>query len=112
MGNQKYVHRFFYRLKLQARTNSGSENNQTSTSNDKNNGHSENLSDDSRIGDLLYRLRKEAGLIGVFFIIYLFYIFHSALIAGANNLLKLFGEQKKADQKSNKCPMNSVFKME
>ncbi|KAL3070102.1 hypothetical protein niasHS_015529 [Heterodera schachtii] len=38
---------------------------------------------ESRIDDLTYRLRKE-----------------SALIAGANNMLKLFGEQKKADQKS------------
>uniref|UniRef100_A0A183CGC3 Hr1 domain-containing protein n=1 Tax=Globodera pallida TaxID=36090 RepID=A0A183CGC3_GLOPA len=36
-----------------------------------------------RIDDLTYRLRKE-----------------SALIAGAKNMLKLFGEQKKADQKS------------
>uniref|UniRef100_A0A915M9N8 protein kinase C n=1 Tax=Meloidogyne javanica TaxID=6303 RepID=A0A915M9N8_MELJA len=64
------------RLKLQERSNvagNGRESDGDSTEN----------KNESKIADLMYRLRKEA-----------------ALIAGANSMLKLFGEQKKPDQKS------------
>ncbi|KAF7635819.1 hypothetical protein Mgra_00004731 [Meloidogyne graminicola] len=64
------------RLKLQERSNiAGNGHNK-----DNNNIEDKN---ESKIADLMYRLRKEA-----------------ALIAGANSMLKLFGEQKKPDQKS------------
>lgn len=70
-----YLRMQLERLKLQERSNSAGNGQAKDGSMESKN--------DSKIADLMYRLRKEA-----------------AFIAGANNMLKLFNEQKKPDQKS------------
>ena len=73
-----YLRMQLERLKLQERSNiagNGRDNG--------NAGSGMESKHESKIADLMYRLRKEA-----------------AFIAGANNMLRLFGEQKKPDQKS------------
>ncbi|KAI3413265.1 hypothetical protein GPALN_010763 [Globodera pallida] len=79
-----YLRMQLERLKLQERSNLGAAGAGGVANRCGNGGlQNEESKSESRIDDLTYRLRKE-----------------SALIAGAKNMLKLFGEQKKADQKS------------